>query len=466
MTKFLKKVAFTVLTTAVVSTQVLATKVSSQEDTQRIALQAYLYTYPLVLMDVTRKQMTNTPAGKIQSRGPMMQFVHMRTFPEAEFKEVVRPNFDTLYSLAWIDVSKEPVIISVPKVKDRFYMLPMLDMYTDVFAVIGTYGTGTKAGNYAVALPSWRGKLPSGVKRINAPTSVFWILGRTQTNGVKDYDYIHKIQDNFKVTPLSSWGKKYTPTFKKDPSVDDKTPPLTQVQNMPAREYFTYAMQLMKKYPAHITDMVMTSRMQRIGLTPNNFNYDKLPKATKDALEYATKISHPEMKKYMPRLGYNANGWQMITKSIGAYGNDYLQRATIALIGLGANPYEQAVYPLNITDKNGKTPMGGKKYILHFNKDEVPPVDAFWSLTMYDDEGFQVENPINRFAIGDRDNLKYNKDGSLDIYIQHTSPGQEKESNWLPSPEKGVLGMTLRLYAPKQSVLDGSWQPPYITEIK
>jgi len=439
----------------------------SKEETDRIALQSYLYAYPLVLMDVTRKQMTNTPAGKIQSRGPMMQFVHMRTFPEAEFKEVVRPNFDTLYSLAWIDVSKEPVIISVPKVKDRFYMLPMLDMYTDVFAVIGTYGTGTEAGDFALALPSWQGKLPKGVKRINAPTSVFWILGRTQTNGVKDYDYIHKIQDGFKVTPLSSWGKKYTrPPFKKDPNVDDTTPPLTQVQNMSAKEFFSYAMELMKEYPPHITDMVMTARMERIGLIPENFNYDKLPKATQKALEHATKISHPEMKKYMPRLGENANGWQMITKSIGVYGNDYLQRATIALIGLGANPYEQAVYPLNITDKNGKVPMGGKKYILHFNKDEIPPVDAFWSLTMYDEEGFQVANPINRFAIGDRDDLKYNKDGSLDIYIQASSPGKDKESNWLPSPKSGVLGITLRLYAPKQSVLDGSWKPPYIQKVK
>jgi len=453
--------------TTLLFTQTLLYASVSKEETNRIALQSYLYTYPLVLMDVTRKQMTNTPAGEIQSRGPMMQFVHMRTFPDVAFKEVVRPNFDTLYSLAWIDVSKEPVIISVPEVKDRFYMLPLLDMYTDVFAVIGTYATGTKAGHYALALPSWKGKLPKGVKRIDAPTSLFWILGRTQTNGVKDYDYIHKIQDGFQVTPLSSWGKKYTPPpFKKDPSIDDITPPLTQVQNMPAKEYFTYAMELMKKYPPHITDMVMTARMERIGLTPEKFNYDKLPKATQKALQHATKISHPEMKKYMPRLGENSNGWQMITKSIGVYGNDYLQRATIALIGLGANPYEQAVYPLNITDKNGKVPMGGKKYILHFNKDEIPPVDAFWSLTMYDEEGFQVANPINRFAIGDRDDLKYNKDGSLDIYIQASSPGKDKESNWLPSPKSGALGMTLRLYAPKQSVLDGSWKPAYIQEVK
>jgi len=410
--------------------------------------------------------MTNMEAGKMLGRGPMMEFTHMRKFPEADFKEVVRPNFDTLYSLAWLDLSKEPVILSVPAVKDRFYMLPMLDMWTDVFAVVGTYGTGTEAQNFAITMPSWKGKLPKGVKRIDAPTPYIWILGRTQTNGVKDYDYIHKIQDGFKVTPLSSWGKSYKPSFKKDPSVDDKTPPLVQIQKMSAKEYFNYAMKLMKKHPAHITDMVMLSRMEHIGLTPKNFDFDKLPKATQKALVHATKISHDEMKKYMPKLGTNANGWQMIVKSIGVYGNDYLQRATIALIGLGANPYDQAVYPLNIVDENGKVPTGDKKYVLHFDKNSIPPVDAFWSLTMYDEQGFQVANPINRFAIGDRDAIVLNKDGSLDIYIQHTSPGKDKESNWLPSPAKGQLGMTLRLYAPKQSVLDGTWAPPYVKEVK
>ena len=439
----------------------------SDNDVKRIALQAYLYTYPLVLMDVTRRQMTNAPAGKHLGQGPMMQFTHMRKFPPADFKEVVRPNFDTLYSLAWLDLRKEPVILSVPEVKDRFYMLPLLDMWTDVFAVIGTYGTGTKAGHYAIALPDWKGKLPSGVVRINAPTPFVWVLGRTQTNGPKDYNYIHKIQDGYKLTPLSSWGKQYTPApFKKDPTVDDKTPPLRQVANMSGREYFTYAMKLMAIHPPHITDMVMVSRMKRIGLTPGKFDFDKLSKETQETLNHAAKNAQNEMKKYMPKLGENVNGWQVIIKSIGVYGNDYLQRATIALVGLGANPYGQAIYPLNLTDANGKVPQGGRKYVLHFDKNEIPPVDAFWSLTMYDAEGFQVANKLNRFAIGDRDKLKYNKDGSLDIYIQPTSPGKDKVSNWLPSPAKGNLGMTLRLYAPRQSVLDGTWKPPVVKEVR
>jgi len=440
---------------------------SPAKNVKRIALQSYLYTYPLVLMDVTRRQMTNAPAGQFPGRGPMMQFTHMRKFPTADFKEVVRPNFDTLYSLAWLDLRKEPVILSVPEVKDRFYMLPLLDMWTDVFAVIGTYGTGTQAGHYAITLPGWKGKLPSGVTRIESPTPFVWILGRTQTNGPKDYAYIHKIQDSYRLTPLSAWGGKVVPApFKKDPTVDDKTPPLRQVARMTGKEYFTYAMKLMAVNPPHITDMVMVSRMMRVGLTPENFDFDKLPKATQEALNHAAKTAQAEMKRYTSKLGETVNGWQVVTKSIGVYGNDYLQRATIALIGLGANPYEQAIYPLNLTDADGKVPQGGKKYVIHFKKDEIPPVDAFWSLTMYDAEGFQVANKLNRFAIGDRDKLTYNKDGSLDIYIQPMSPGKHKESNWLPSPAKGTLGMTLRLYAPRQSVLDGTWKPPVVREVR
>ena len=438
----------------------------NREEVQRIALQAYLYTYPMVLMDVTRRQMTNSAPGKRPGRGPMMQFVHLRTFPKASFREVVRPNFDTLYSLAWVDVSKEPVILSVPAVKDRFYMMPMLDMWTDVFAVVGTYGTGTDAGEYAVCLPEWQGTLPKGVKRINAPTSMFWILGRTQTNGPKDYPYIHKIQNQYRLTPLSRYGKTFKPAFRKDPTVDEETPPLVQVGKMGGKAYFSYAMALMKRYPPHITDMVMVSRMSRIGLVPENFNYDRLSADVRKALDRAARNGYREMRRYIPFLGQDVNGWQMTTKSIGVYGNDYLQRATINLIGLGANPYEQAIYPLNTHDRNGKPPMGGKKYVMHFTRKDLPPVEAFWSITMYDEEGFQVANQLNRFALGDRDELKFNPDGSLDIYIQHASPGKDKEANWLPSPASGKLGITMRLYAPKQRVLDGQWKPPYIEEVK
>ena len=462
----MKKMLMLLLFVLLGMTQLFGAKSTKQSELESIALQAYIYTYPMVLMEVTKDQMTNMPAGKVPSRGPINSFSHLKTFPDASFKEVVRPNFDTLYSTAWVDVSKEPMILSVPEIKDRFYMLPMYDMWTDTFAVIGTYANGTEAGTYALCQPTWKGQLPKGVKRIDVTTPVFWIIGRTQTNGPKDYDYINSIQEKFELVPLSHYGKSYKAEFKKNPNVDDKTAPLVQVQKMDAKTFFTMAMELMQKYPPHATDQVMVDRMARIGLDPKHFAYETLPKNVKDALEKATEQSHTVMKKYVAKLGYVANGWQMVTKSIGVYGNDYLQRATIALIGLGANPYDQAIYPLSITDKNGKTPVGEKKYIMHFAKEQIPPVDAFWSITMYNAEGFPVANSINRYAIGDRDKLKYNEDGSLDIYIQHENPGKDKVSNWLPAPEKGTMGITMRLYAPQQSVIDGEWKPPYIQEVK
>ncbi|WP_294951119.1 DUF1254 domain-containing protein [Sulfurovum sp.] len=467
MIKIIKRMFTGVLVTLfAASLQLNASSALEKEELDRIALQSYIYTYPLVLMEVTRKQMTNMPLGENPNRGPMMQFTHIRTFPNAKFREVVRPNFDTLYSLAWVDVSKEPVILSVPEVKDRFFMLPMYDMWTDTFAVVGTYANGTKAGNYALCMPEWKGELPKGVERIDATTPMFWIIGRTQTNGPKDYDYIHKIQDGYKLTPLSYFtaGKPFKPVFKKDKSVDDVTPPVKQVEKMDAKTFFTMAMKLMKTNPPHATDQVRLDRMKRIGLTPDGFYYDKLPKEVKAALERATAKSHDVMREYASRLGSIVNGWQILTKSVGVYGIDYLQRATTAFYGLGANPYYWAFYPLNVTDKNGKVPTGDKKYVIHFDKE--PPVDAFWSVTIYDKDGFPIDNPMNRYAIGDRDNLKFNADGSVDIYIQNTSPGKEKESNWLPSSAKGVISLVIRMYGPKQVAIDGKWQPPYLEEVK
>ena len=151
---------------------------------------------------------------------------------------------------------------------------------------------------------------------------------------------------------------------------------------------------------------------------------------------------------------------------MGVYGNFYLKRAIVAMVGLGANQPEDAIYPMNICDADGDVMTGNKRYVLHFNKEEIPPADAFWSLTMYDAEGFQVANQLNRFAIGDRDDLKYNADGSLDLFIQHDSPGKDRESNWLPAPANGDLGITLRLYAPKASVINGEWVPPAVRKVK
>ena len=216
-----------------------ADKVSEQE-AYELGVEAYIYLHPLITMDVTRRVKTNMPAGQKAGAGPMNIFHHHRKYPDANYREVVRPNFDTLYSEAWLDLTSEPMIVSVPDTDDRYYLLPMIDMWTDVFAVPGKRTSGTKAGNFAVVPQGWKGNLPEGVARIDAPTPYVWIIGRTQTNGPKDYEAVHKVQDGYLITPLSQWGKKIIPVpFKADSTIGMKTSPADQVLNMKADQYFS-----------------------------------------------------------------------------------------------------------------------------------------------------------------------------------------------------------------------------------
>jgi hypothetical protein len=438
----------------------------SADETYALARDAYLYAYPLVLMDITMRQVTNVPdATSVPMRAPVNQFAHFRKYPDAEARDVVRFNFDTLYSFAWLDVGKEPVVLSVPDSAGRYYLTPMLDMWTDVFAVPGSRTTGGKAGNFAIASPNWRGKLPNGVELIRAPTPVVWIMGRTQTNGPDDYDNVHKVQDAYKLTPLSRWGKKYAPPEKSstDPAVDDQTPPLVQVNNMSGVDLLKRFSQLLKKHPPHGNDYPILFRMRRLGLQPGHeFDLSKLDPATTNVINAAAKDVIADLQQVVAqgKLGATVNGWNYIMEGIGTYGTAYRMRALVAMAGLGANLPEDAIYPNAFVDADGNPTSGEHAYVLRFEKGKLPAANAFWSLTMYDKDGFQVPNPINRFAIGDRDKLAFNADGSLDIYIQHESPGQDKESNWLPAP-KSPFQVMMRMYSPKPEALrDGPGLPP------
>jgi hypothetical protein len=436
---------------------------NNEQETYEIGVEAYTYLYPMVLMDVTRRQAVNVEAGKTIGRGPMNTFVHVPIFPPVDFRDVVRPNFDTLYSVAWLDLTKEPMVVTAPDTQGRYYMLPMLDMWTDVFACPGKRTTGTGASRFAVVPPGWLGKIPEDVQRINAPTPFVWIIGRTQTNGAKDYEAVHRVQAGYTITPLSQLGKTPPPvTLTIDPTVDMKTAPMTQVNNMAAVSFFEYAAELLKVNPPHITDQPIVARMRRIGIEPGkSFDLAKTDATVKRGLERAAPDALTAMKEKIPTLARVVNGWQMNTDTMGVYGNFYLKRAIIALVGLGANLPEDAVYPLNIGDADGKPLKGANQYTLHFGKNEIPPAKAFWSVTLYDKEGFATANDLKRNAIGDRDALKLNADGSLDLYIQHGSPGVEKESNWLPAPT-GDFNLTMRVYSPKVEVIDGRWAPPAV----
>ena len=438
-----------------------------EEQAYKAGVEAYVYGYPLVLMDVTKRVMTNVPS-PIQIAALVNQFAHVPSFPDPTIKVVVSPNADTLYSVAWLDVSNEPVVLHVPDTLGRYYLMPMLDAWTNVFASPGKRTSGTGEGNFAVVGPGWQGKLPDGVKEIKAPTSMVWIIGRTQTNGKSDYEAVHAIQKQYTLTPLSSFGKPYTPPAEVPihPKVDMKTPPVRQVEEMDVATFFGSMRSLMANNPPALADLPAFKRFEAIGFVPGKeFDLSKLDEATKTGLERALKAGRERIKS--PDSGVSSateNGWLVRRTGMGTYGTDYQQRAYVALIGLGANLPQDAIYPMTKVDGEGKPLTGANRYVIHFDKGRTPPVNAFWSVTLYDMDQFFVPNPINRYAIGDRDRLRFNEDGSLDLLVQHGSPGPEKESNWLPAPE-GLFNLIMRLYWPKESMLDGTWKIPPVSRV-
>ncbi|MGA2637572.1 DUF1254 domain-containing protein [Methylocella sp.] len=438
------------------------------EEAHSIGVDAYIYLYPLVTMDITRKQLTNSDGF---GRGPMNEFHNVPAYPPATDTSVVRTNYDTLYSIAYLDLSNEPMVVSAPDTDGRYFMLPMIDMWTDVFASPGSRTTGTKAAHFLVTPQGWRPdlreafaeefKLPKDTQRIESPTPYVWIIGRTKTDGPADYPAVRKIQAGYVITPLSQWGKTPSPTpLKVDPTVDMKTPPKAQVDALPAAKFFAYGAELMKKQPPHVTDQPILAEMKKVGLESGKpFDLAALDPEIAKALESAPADALALMAWKVKTLARVVNGWSMNTDTMGVYGNYYLKRAIVAQMGLGANLPEDAVYPLNLFDKSGKPLDGANKYTIHFDKAELPPVDAFWSITLYDPAGNAFPNSIDRQAVSSWMPFVYNADGSLDLYFQNENPGKEHEANWLPAPQGG-FNLTMRLYAPRSEILVGKWNPP------
>jgi hypothetical protein len=432
-----------------------------------LATDAYVFGYPLVTMEMTRRIMTNVakPEG---TRAPMGQFMKARSYPDASFRDVTAPNADTLYTTSWIDVGKEPWVLGIPDMNDRYFLFPMLDGWTTVFQVPGKRTTGTKAQTYAITGPGWKGTLPAGVKEYKSPTNMVWILGRIYCTGTpEDYKAVHALQDQCTLVPLSSYGKPYTPPAGSvDAAQDMKTAVRDQVNRLSATEYFTLLCKLMKDNPPVAADAPELKKFERIGIVPGkDFDSSKL------AADFSKRIPEISQDRIMLQFKVNPaikndNGFAFTTKT-GIYGTDYLMRALITAIGLGANRPQDAVYPTSQKDAEGKAYDGAHKYVMRFPKGQLPPVRGFWSLTMYDANYFFVNNPLNRYSISARQSLKTNPDGSTDLYIQNESPGKDKESNWLPAPKDKFILM-LRMYWPNEkspSIIDGSWKIPPVKKV-
>lgn len=437
-----------------------------EEDPENLglAIDAYIFGYPLVTMELTRRIITNVtvPAG---TRGPMGQIIKMRNYPDASFRDVTAPNADTLYTNAFFDVGSEPWILSIPDMKGRYFLMPMLDGWTTVFQVPGKRTTGTGAQTYAITGPGWKGTLPAGMKEYKSPTDIVWMLGRIFCTGTpEDYAAVHKLQDEFRLVPLSAYGKPYIPpSGKVDTSLDMNMAVRDQVNRMDAVSYFTLLCELMKTNPPSVADASHIARFERIGIIPGK-DFDK-SKLKAESIRRVRDIAYDRIMQQFKALD-SENGWSY-TLNTGSYGTDYLMRAFVTAIGLGANRPQDAIYPTSTVDTQGRKYNGSNKYIIRFPKGHLPPVEGFWSLTMYDKECFFVNNPLNRYSISPRQNLQVDADGSTVIYLQKDSPGKDKELNWLPAPP-GDFILMLRLYWPNEtdpSLINGTWTIPAVQKV-
>ncbi len=439
------------------------------QEAQQIAADATVYGFPLVIMELTRQVFTAVSAPNATG-SPANQFGNKRTFPDAAFTNVVNPNADTLYSSAWIDTAKEPVILSVPDTHGRYYLMPMLNDWTDCFASPGSRTTGTGVGNFAITGPNWNGRLPQGIAELKSSTRWVWIVGRIACAGPSDYENVWQLQNQMKLTPLSAWGTNYVPpaSVPVDSSVKTGISPLNQLLALDAASYFNYVCQLMVDNPPYKADAPLLASVAKIGIKPGidyKSHFVGLDDGVKSAIQAGFRYALDKIPA--AQMDNIKNGWQL-PYGTGNYGTNYTLRAAIAYRGLGANLVEDAFYASASTSSDGAKFSSDNKYVIHFSKDEIPPVNGFWSLSMYNEKILFAANPIDRYCLGSLSDppLIKNPDGSIDIYIQQVAPDTARMPNWLPTPASGAFSLTLRLYWPKKSVVDKTWVPPAVQLVK
>jgi len=441
---------------------------AGEERAVDIATDAYIYGYSLITTEVTRVQMSNVSKAD-GLHAPMNQFINIKRYPPADYRGVSAPNADTLYSLAWVDLS-QPMVFSHPAMGKRYYLFELVDLWMNVLESPSARTAGGAAEKYLLTGPGWQGKVPKGMTQIPVATRYLAILGRTYADGTeRDYKAVNALQAQYKLTPLAS-GKTYkAPPVVRDPGFSMSAKPQDAIIGLGTDGYFNLLAKLMGgAAPPAPADGPMLERMAKIGLVPGQpFDASKLDPDVRAALADLPKLALGAIEGEHNSLGALENGW-VITKGLGVYGTDYMKRAVVAAFGWPANREEDAVYPYTDVDAAGQRLNGAHTYTLTFPKGATPPVDAFWSITMYEiDQGWWfVPNALNKFTVSPRDKLVYAKDGSLTLYFQNASPGKPLEANWLPAPT-GDFILMLRMYWPKEkppSILDGSWLPPAVVQ--
>lgn len=416
---------------------------------------AYVYTFPLVLMDATETSATNTEKAATE-KAPVNQFIHSVALADAQFKTVVTPNVDTIYSQVWYDLSEEPMVYELPET-DRFCKVQVLDGWTNTAAVLD------KAGAYAITLSTWEGELPEGVTRIDVPTSMAWSITRIILSGEEDLPNVYAIQEKMKLMPLSDYisGDTYEPP-RGSYSEENDYIPVDKVLSMDPITFFNKANELMVKNSPAAADKEMLEKIAAVNIGPG-MEFDTSVLTGDVAENWKTMLTEIQLKlikegqKFSKKLGQ----WDYFGEPIGDFNTEYAYRALVALAGLGANTVEVALYPKIEQDADGNTLTGEKSYILHFESYPQVLEGGFWSVTAYGDDDFLIDNPIDRYCINDRSGLQANDDGSVDVILSKDAP--EDTTNWLPVGDGG-FHLYMRIYTPDMDALE-TWTAPTITEI-
>lgn len=429
-------------------------RIPSATDAAAIAAQAYVFGYPLVLSDRIRARMTavDEPDSALM-RAPPNRFVHARVLPEATAGQPA----GALRSSAWLDLGAAPVVLSVPETHGRFYALSLVDLWTNVFASVGPRTTGTRGGSYVIAGPSWTGTpLPAGALVIRAPTRMARIAGSTQVHGDGGCPDAHAVQDAFALEPLGA----ATTTRDAVPPVPS-TPPTVEVEQMDAQAFFSALDALMRDNPPRLEDRAIVERMAGLGLLGDgDAPAQRLRAAVADG---AARGLERVLAAAESPPGERVGSWYVRFR-LGQYGTDYLGRAAAACAGLESGPAADELPMLVQTDVDGHRLSGRRRYEITFPSAGLPPVDGYWTLMAYDARQPLVDNPVERYSIGDWNGLVLERDGSLVIRIHHGDLGGRRLPNWLPSPP-GAFNLLLHLYWPQQEVLDRQWTPPAVTPV-
>jgi hypothetical protein len=436
------------------------------EDVQRAAEDIYIYGYPLLLMDLTRRMNTATIQPSSHD-APVNRFAHSRFLPGPFDRRGPHPNSDCLTSSAWVDLNKEPVVLSVPHTQ-RYYLLSLFSEWYEILGSISPQKTETHPGHFGLVGPKWSGKLPPGVKRIESPTEFVWIQGYCAVDGAEDIQLAHSLQNQILLTPLSEWGLPPSPhALPCRLKFDEKTTPQEQLSALDAQRFFTHLSTLMQRNQAQPSscDSEILAECARIGYFPSeDFAFEMLPGDTVEAMHSAVAAAQSRIVEAETKSGQRVSGnWSLYTHP-GMYQRDYLARAAAARTGHTVTLAEDITCFQTAVDDAGEPLKGTHRYTMDLDANRMPPVNGFWSLTLYDRSHHLVTNDIQRYALGDRDRLRHNPDNSLSIHIQHEWPGANQDSNWLPAP-KDSFNLILRLYWPKAEILNGTWRPPAVTRV-